>query len=119
MAFTGVAVLKKVSNNLFRLTGVSLAGAAAGTIGADGSGADVELPPLPDWDNYTIDGQVVGPQDFVKVTVEAADDDVATAIPISVIKTGASMPNFLATLHNDTAATLSPDLEVYIERAGH
>lgn len=119
MAFGGSPVIQKVTDNLWRLTGVTLAGAASGTIGfSDKTVAPEVAIVAPNWQPYELDGQV-SLQDAIKVTVGAADDDVVTAIPISVIKSGTTHADFLATLHNDTAATLSPDLEIYIEWAGH
>ena len=44
MPFTGAAVFQKVSDGLVRVTGLSLAASAAGTISLFGEGGDVELP---------------------------------------------------------------------------
>lgn len=120
MAFTGAATVQKVTENCIRITGLSLAGAAAGTLGFNDKTvlADVSLGLLPNWEPYELEG-VVSLQDAVKVSIEPADDDVVTSVPISIIKTGTTHLDFLITLHNDTAATLSPDLEIYVEFAGH
>lgn len=120
MAFGGAPVIKQVTKTLWRLTGVTLAGAASGEIGFSDKTVPAEVEIVaPDWQPKQVDGAIVSLQDAVKVTVEAADDDVVTAIPISVIKSGTTHLDFAITLHNDTAATLSPDLEIYIELAGH
>lgn len=61
MAFTGVATVKLVTDSLVRITGLSLAGLAVGTIGLFGdAGADVQLP----------DG--FNPEPFGDVTLEDA-----------------------------------------------
>ena len=109
MAFTGVAVVTQVSDNLIRVTGLSLAGAAAGTIGlAEGAG-EVDLPasfkPRPFGTSSLIESIEVS---MVPVT------SVTTLVPIMVVKTGATLAAFLMTFTNTTAATASAEVEIYI-----
>ncbi len=109
MAFTGVAVITKVADNLCRITGLSLAGAASGTIGlAEGAG-DVDLPASFKPRRY---GAVTLIQSievsYVPVTA------VTTLVPISVVKSGATPAAFLITLANTTAATASAELEIWV-----
>lgn len=44
MAFTGTAVVTSLGKNIIRITGLSLASSAAGTITDNGGGGDAELP---------------------------------------------------------------------------
>ena len=116
MAFTGTAVVAKVSDRLFRITGVSLAGDASGTIGLVGklTPAEVSLN-APDWGAYKNgDGEAVTLQDAVDVRI-GFSTDVTSAVPCSVVKTGVDHDDFLITIHNDTAATASASLEIYVE----
>lgn len=115
MAFTGTATVQNVSNRAVRITGVSLAGDASGTIGfSDKSvAADVSIGLLPDWQPTEYDG-LVSLQDRIMITMNIVTD-VTTPVPISVVKAGTTHADFVATLHNDTAATASGTLEIYVE----
>lgn len=116
MAFTGAPVVQKVTDRCFRITGVSLAGDASGTIGFSDKTVAAEASIVaPDWQPYELEG-VVSLIDMVKVTVNIVTD-VTTPVPISVVKTGTTHAAFVITLHNDTAATASGDLEIYVEKA--
>jgi hypothetical protein len=115
MAFTGVAVVQNVTNRAVRITGLSLAGDASGTVGfADKTVApEVSIGLLPDWQPVEYDG-LVSLQDKVMVTMNVVTD-VTAAVPISVVKTGTTHLDFLITFHNDSAATVSAAIEIYIE----
>lgn len=115
MAFTGVAVVQTVTNRAIRITGLSLAGDASGTIGfADKTvAAEVSMGLLPDWQPYENDG-LVSLQDRIKVDMNVVTD-VTAAVPISVVKAGTTHLDFSITLHNDSAATASAELEIYIQ----
>ncbi len=41
--------------------------------------------------------------------------DVTAPVPISIVKTGTTHLDFVATLHNDTAGDASGGLEIYVE----
>ena len=41
--------------------------------------------------------------------------DVNVSVPISVVKTGTDHSDFVITLHNDTAATVSAGLEIIVK----
>jgi hypothetical protein len=114
MAFTGTPVIKQVSERMYRITGVTLAFGAAGTIGLNllpngpaGPG-EVDLF-APDWQPY----DDVTLQDAVSVLINPTTD-VNTAIPIRVVKTGTDHTNFLVTLTNDHDSLESPGLEIYV-----
>lgn len=113
MAFTGAAVVKQISDRLFRITGVSLAADASGTIGFSDKtiAAEVSLV-APSWDPY---GDVTL-QDAVQVKVNPVTD-VSAAVPISVVKTGVDHGDFVITMHNDNAGggQDSAGLEIYVE----
>lgn len=116
MAFTGVPVVQKVTENCWRITGVSLAGDASGTIGFSDKTAPAEASIVaPEWDPYKVDG-TVSLQDMVQVMVNVVTD-VTTPVPISVVKSGTTHADFAITLHNDTAATASGNLEIYVQKA--
>lgn len=116
MAFTGTPTVQKVTENCWRITGVSLAGDASGTIGFSDKtvAAEAEIV-APEWQPYSVDG-VVSLQDMVQVLVNVVTD-VTTPVPISVVKTGTTHADFAITLHNDTAATASGGLEIYVMKA--
>lgn len=117
MAFTGTPVLKKISDKMFRISGaITLAGDASGTIGFSDKtvAAEVSLP-APDWQPYkTAGGNSVSLIDAIKVSINPTTD-VTAAVPISVVKTGTTHADFVITLHNDTAATVSGELEIYVQ----
>ncbi len=116
MAFTGTATIKQISDRLFRITGLSLAAATAGTIGFSDktSAADVSLP-APTWHPYkNAEGAAVSLIEAVWMTVNPVTD-VTAPVPISIVKTGTTHLDFVATLHNDTAGDASGGLEIYVE----
>ena len=116
MAFTGTPTVQKVTDKCWRITGVSLAGAAAGTIGfSDKTSAAEASIVAPDWQPYELDG-TVSLIDMVQVWITIATD-VTTPVPISVVKTGTTHADFVITLHNDSAGDESPDLEIYVRKA--
>lgn len=116
MAFTGVAVIQQISDKKFRITGLSLAGDASGTIGLAGKTVPAEVSlEAPEWGNYV---NAKGDKVTLVAAVECrlnVTTDVTTPVPISVAKTGAGVDDFAITLHNDTAATASGTLEIYVE----
>lgn len=116
MAFTGTPVIAKVSDKLFRITGVTLAGNASGTIGFSDKDVAAEVGLLaPEWKPYhNGENALVSLQDAVEVRV-GISTDVTAPVPISVVKTGTKHGDFVATVHNDTAATVSGSLEFYVE----
>jgi hypothetical protein len=110
MAFTGSATIKKVAENLYRITGLSLAADAAGTIGLAGGSGDVELPETDDWQPYG-DVTLI---DAIQCYVIPAGDQPATAVPVRVTKAGATNDTFLITLTSDDGAAASGALEIYV-----
>ncbi len=108
MAFTGTPTIEKISQNRFRITGLSLGIGAAGTIAmAPGSG-EVELT-APDWQP---EGSV-NLADAVKVDYILVSG--ATVAPaVGVVKTGTTQANFLATLTNLGPAATGA-LEILVE----
>lgn len=116
MAFTGTPTVKKISERKYRITGLSLAGAAAGAIGfSDKTVApEVSLGPCPDWQPYSVDNTTVPLIDSVNVTMNPLTA-VTTSVPVRVVKTGTTHGDFVITMTNDTAATASPQLDIYVE----
>lgn len=113
MAFTGVASVKQITDGLFRITGLSLAAGATGTIGLRTGGAgEVDLPT--NWDRYNNAlGQQVELDESVQVTVIPAEAGLGVTEPVSIVKTGDGPADFLATLTNPDAAA-SGALEIYV-----
>lgn len=116
MAFTGTATVVQVSGSIVRITGLSLAAGAAGTIGLfDNSGTPgVRLPASFQPKPYAFNGQDVSLSDMIDVQEKAAAVGTATAIPVAVVKTGTVPADWVATLTNTHATTATPDLEIYV-----
>lgn len=115
MAFTGTAVIKQIKDNMVRVTGLSLAGSAAGTIGLDGhtgSAPGVRLPAAFNPQPYGYGNATVTLQDSIKCDVIPVSGAVEVA-PAGVVKTGTTAADFLITITN-TDASVSPSLEFYI-----
>lgn len=97
MAFTGVATVKLVSDQLVRITGVSLDAGEEGTIGlfeATGAPPDVVLPEDFSPMNYgSIEG-IVRRQQSVQVDV------LPEGAPLMVVKTGLTKQDFRITITN-------------------
>ena len=117
MAFTGTPVVRQITDREVRITGLSLAAGAAGTIGLDqntgspGVRLGVQFSPAP----YTgPDGNIVHLQDSIDVTAQPDALGTAVAIPIAIVKTGTKNTDFLATITNTHASTATPELEIYV-----
>ncbi len=116
MAFTGTAVIQQISDGLVRITGLSLAAAAAGTIGLAGGAGEESLPASFDPKPYAR-SQTGGTGTLLTVDLAeaievgiSADTAVTVAPAIQVVK--AASP-FLITLTNGGGAA-SGGLEIYI-----
>lgn len=116
MAFTGTAVIKEVSDGLVRITGVSLAAGAAGTIAlfesiaAPGVRLPEEFKPRPyQYPDFTM----VTLQDSVQIWLDF-ETPGSVAVPISVVKTGTDETDFLATLTSHSGSVSSGGLEIYV-----
>jgi hypothetical protein len=111
MAFTGVAVVTRVTDVLARITGLSLLAGASGTISLLEGPGTVKLPDACNWAPY--DG--IDLTESVQFMIVKASSG-AVAIPIRVVKSGAGgVPTtFVATLTNDDAQNPSPELEIYV-----
>jgi hypothetical protein len=115
MAFTGTPTIQRITDSCFRITDVTLAGDASGTIGFSDKTVAAEVSiPAPAWEPYELDG-TVSLIDMVQVLI-GFTTDVTTPVPVSALKTGTTHLDFVITLHNDTAATVSPSLEIYVQK---
>ncbi len=115
MAFTGSATVKAVSDRIVRITGLSLAGSASGTIGLSGAGGgapDVKTPATFQPSPYNYDGSVVSLQDSISLSFQA-DAAVTSALQVSAAKTGTTQTDFRITVTN-TSGTATPELEFYV-----
>lgn len=121
MAFTGAAVQQMISDRKVRITGLSLAGAAAGTISTSQGAGQVLLPAAFQPHPYTYGstgvagGADVNLAESIQVSLVDAALGVVTRVPIAVTKTGTLPTDFLITLTNTTVSTASPNQEIYIE----
>src|SRR5262245_9985039 len=115
MAFTGTATVKQISDGIVRITGLSLAAGAAGTIGLHGNSGTpgVTLPTAFQPAPYEYAAAVVPLQDSIECLVQEAATGVAVVVPLSVVKTGTTNADFLITITNNGAAA-SPNLEMYV-----
>lgn len=116
MAFTGTATIKQTSDRIVRITGLSLATTASGTIGlfgATGSLPEVTLPESFKTQHYAYLGSNVPFIDAIEVLVQSATV-LANAPDISIAKTGTTLADFRITLTNGFAST-SQGLEIYVK----
>lgn len=112
MAFTGVAVVQSISDTKVRITGLSLAGGAAGTIGLDGNvAAGVQLPNSFRPGPYRYNGAVVDLSEAIEVSIWRAGAAGAGLEDVVIAK--ADDP-FLVTLTNADAQNASSDMEIYL-----
>lgn len=112
MAFGGAAVFKMVADNVVRITGLTLAAAATGTIGLTGNTGSpgVTMPAAFAPGTYdSVDPTTVALQDSIQVDVHNV---AATAISSQIVKTGTSAADFLVSITNQGAA--SGTLEIYV-----
>lgn len=119
MAFTGVAVIKQVADNLVRITGLSLA--AEGVTGTIALFESLVVPGvrLPEGFQPRVfsrpNNSNVSLQDSVQVYF-TYEDTGASADAISVVKTGDDPTDFLITMTNNAAVEGgdSGDLDIYV-----
>lgn len=114
MAFTGVATIVQVSDGICRITGLSLAAAAAGTISLSGGTGQQKLPAAFAPQNYQFDGVTVSFADALEVSVQNNGVE-AHAPEIHLTKTGTGPTDWVATITNDDGANATPNLEIYVK----
>jgi hypothetical protein len=114
MAFTGSATILQVSDRKVRITGLSLASAAVGTISLSGGTGAVKLPHAFKASAYVAEEHTVNLQDSIQASI-IPTTAVATAIPVEIVKTGTTPTDFLISLTNNHGSLASPNLEIYIE----
>lgn len=116
MAFTGTAVIEMISDSIVRITGLSLAASANGTIGlfgATGSAPGVRLPEQFNARVYSRFGNDVTLQASIDVTATPADTTSEFTGP-AIVKTGTTVENWRATVTN-TFGSASALLEFYVK----
>lgn len=118
MAFGGSATVVVVSDDMVRITGLTLAGGASGTIGlAQSTGSPGVLLPgefMPGAGAYSGPAGAVALQDAVEVDVRVGATGVATPTPFAIVKTGTTLLDFLITITN-VSGTLSAATEIYVK----
>lgn len=117
MAFTGTAVVTPVSDREVVITGLSLASAAAGTIGlfANSGSPGVRLPASFAAALYAYLGVTVSLSASIEVTTEPNVTGVATAIPIAIVKSGTTPEDWVATLTNTHGSLTTPAQEIRVK----
>jgi len=115
MAFTGTAAVVQVSDRQVRISGLSLAGGASGTIGlsgATGTAPGVTLPAAFQASVYDYGTSNVALASSIRLSynyVEATADEV----PLIVAKTGTTAADFRITVSNTTGSA-SSQVELYV-----
>ncbi len=115
MAFTGTATVVQVSDRQVRISGLSLAGGANGTIGlsgATGTAPGVTLPAAFQAGVYDYGTANVALASSIRLSynyVEATADEV----PLTVAKTGTTAADFRITVTNNTGSA-SSQVEMYV-----
>ena len=108
MAFTGVAVVEKIADDLVRITGISLGISAVGTIGLFGDGAaNVQLPDAFDPKAYAD----VSLSDSVQVS--AVQDGGGAPLATMMLTIAKAEAPFQITVTN-RIATATGTLEIYV-----
>jgi hypothetical protein len=117
MAFIGTPVLELVTPNLVRITGVSLAANASGTIGfADASGSPLPEVVLPRGFRVPSgQGHLVALTDGIRVTVTPVSAGPFTNLPPSIVKAGTTPEDFTIGITNTKVDETTQTLEIYIE----
>lgn len=116
MAFTGTAVIKQISDRIVRITGLSLAGSASGTIGLfteTGGAPDVVLPIGFQPQVYAYGTAEVSLADAIQINV-AATATLTSPLQFETTKSGTTPADFRITLHN-TSGTATSGLEMYVK----
>jgi hypothetical protein len=117
MAFIGTPVLDLVTPNLVRITGVSLAANASGTIGLAGAiGSplpDILLPP--DFLPPSFQGRPVALADGIRVSIEPVSAGPFTNLPPSIVKAGTTPEDFTIGITNTKVDETTQTLEIYVE----
>jgi len=112
MAFTGTPVVKQIADNKVRITGISLANGANGTIGlhgATGSPPGVTLPEAFKTMHYDYDGVNVPFQDAISLTINLTAG--TGGLPVQA-KSGTTVGDFRITLTDSGSAHPGLDLIV-------
>lgn len=120
MAFGGVAVVNQISDRVVRITGLTLAAAATGTIAlSNGPASDVQLPATftpQEVPSVAGDATVDTITDRTRVTIQQTAA-AATGQPYHVQKNGVGQTTFQIAVTNDGAVG-SGALEIYVEILG-
>jgi hypothetical protein len=119
MAFTGSATIVQISDRKIRITGLSLASLAVGTIvcsdvDVDIPGGAIRLPASFQPTAYSRPDGVVGCDSSIEISL-VPDAAVATAIPVEISKTGTNSNEWVASVTNNHGSLASPALEIWVE----
>ncbi len=112
MAFTGTPVVTSLGKNIVRITGLSLAAAAAGTIGLAGGAGQVSLPSsFPSSVDAQAQANGLSMTDMVELRFQRGVGGTQAA-KLNVDKAAAP---FLLTITNPDGANVSGPLDIYVQ----
>jgi len=120
MAFSGTPTVTQVSDTELRITGVSLAASAVGTIGltgATGTPPDITLPATFRAAPYTYQAVAIGLQDEITVVINPVSAGPLTNLQPSVSKTGTAVTDFRISIENTNSGSATQTLEIIVRTA--
>jgi hypothetical protein len=117
MAFTGSATIQIIADGIARITGLSLAAGAAGTISLSAGSGQVLLPAYFKAAPYVAEPSAgtVPTSASIDVTAKASDASTPLGGDARVTKVGNGVTDFLATLTNMNLASATASLEIYVK----
>jgi hypothetical protein len=126
MAFTGTAAVKKLSETKFKITGLSLALGAAGTIcisaATGGSGTaevDLDAPEVNPRVTVGLQGEELSVPEQCVCSVIMADAATAAIVPPPAAAiTGTAKSDFLVTVTNRNSSTATGALVIVVDFGG-
>jgi len=116
MAFTGTAAVVQVSDRQVRISGLSLAGGANGTIGlsgATGTTPGVTLPAAFQAGVYDYGTANVALASSIRLSYNYVEAATGDEVPLTVAKTGTTAADFRITVTNNTGSA-SSQVEMYV-----
>lgn len=122
MAFTGIPVITAVNDRTCRITDISLAASATGTIGFAGSGADIELPASFIASSYTYQAILVDLSKCLGVLINpvsaAALTNLQPSVQFSGTLTGTNPASLRISVINTNSGSATQTLSIEISHLG-
>lgn len=123
MPFIGVPIITAVNDRACRITGVSLAPSAAGTLGFSGSGADIEFPASFHASSYVYQGGTVDLSQGLEVNINpdlavGAFTNLQPSVQFSGALVGLNPLTFRITVTNTNTTENTQPLNMLISYLG-